>query len=73
MKSVVIYGPGPNVRLMMGAGVGANAFAAVTEGGEARRLHGSALSDLATCLDGRLPPTIAEFDAAYPGLADWYA
>lgn len=73
MKSIVIYGPGDVVRLAAGAEAEANAFAAVNEGGVARRLHGSPLSNLATTRDGRLPATVAEFDAAYPGLEDWYA
>lgn len=73
MKSIVIYGPGELIRRVAGDGAVANAFAAVNEGGAARRLHGSPLSDLAMLCDERLPPTVAAFDAAYPGCEDWYA
>lgn len=73
MKTIVIYGPGDVVRLAAGAEAEANAFAAVNEGGVARRLHGSPLSNLATTRDSRLPPTIDEFDVAYPGQEDWHA
>lgn len=73
MKSIVIYGPGAQVRLVMGSEAAVNAFSAVTEGAHARRLHGSPLANLATVLDQRLPSTVAEFDAAFPGLGDWYA
>lgn len=73
MKAVVIYGPGDTINLMMGDAAGVNAFAAVNQGGEARRLHRSPLADLSTSLDPRLPATVTEFDAAYPGCEDWYA
>lgn len=73
MKLIVIYGPAAIIRLAAGAEAAVNALAAVNEGGVARRLHGSPLSDLATTRDNRLPATVAEFDAAYPGCEDWYA
>lgn len=73
MKSVVIYGPGDMRRLVQGADVGVNALAAINEGGAARRLHGTPLSNLAMLRDERLPPTVEAFDLAYPGCEDWFA
>jgi hypothetical protein len=73
VKVIVIYGPGDFIRLASGLGAEVNALTYVNEGGIARRLHRTPLSDLGSLMDDRLPATVAAFDAAYPGCEDWYA
>lgn len=67
----VIYGPGDRKRLVDGppAIVALNIQIYEAEAGvEARVLDDTALSNLASVMDQRLPATLAEFDQAFPTL-----
>lgn len=67
--SAIIYGPGDTKRFVSGstADVRANVILYLQdEGAEARNLSNTALSNLATVQDSRLPSTVTDFDATYP-------
>lgn len=80
-SSALIYGPGPTGLQTIGfservAGVTVvfgndqdvrtNVLSHIEGGASVRDLSGTDLQDLVSIMDPRIPPTIEEFDAAYP-------